>query len=355
MKMPRILPVLLLCLALGACSSSPPEPAPTPEVSPPSDNASGRQLSSAPAESKPEAAPAQVPPESESSLSPDAASSVPETQESDETGRENLIRATLSADSVLSPSPGAYSTGTDVPLVTLSAGHTVSVQATEDPLWYALIPDDPETTPAVSEDGAAGYLYAEVLFPLEEDGAPGTQSLFQRYLQGSFSALKLRFPAGKYWNHMGYDLPYGEESPEIVTDTPCDHSLYGETYCNFYNGKTAGFFQNTTINECLGFASYLSDSLFGTQAQITRCTDLSLLRAGDHIRLREYEHSMTVTSVSEEGITVAEVNRDYGDCLIEWGRFLSFPELSALSWDLEFYTRYPLRPDGSGGFVSWDN
>ncbi len=104
----------------------------------------------------------------------------------------------------------------------------------------------------------------------------------------------------------------------------------------------------------MGFASYLSDSLFGAAAGVHVFSDYTQLRLGDHIRLREYEHSMTVVEKTEEFITVAEVNRSYEDCLISWSRRLTVQELASLSWDIECYSRYPFRPGGDGARVLWE-
>ncbi len=228
-------------------------------------------------------------------------------------------------------------------IIALAAGGQYAAFSTEDPLWYSVTLDD----------GTEGYLYAEVLGDLTGARTSSHYSFAQAYLEEKIADLQISFPEGKYWNHMGQDIPWGDESPWIVTDIPCDHSVYGETYCNFYNGGMEALFPYNNLCECLGFASFLSDQLFGTDAPFHVFNDPEKLRVGDHIRLREYEHSMTVTAISDEGVTVSEVNQDYEDCLISWSRVVSWEDLYGLQWDSEYISRYPLYPADDGGFISW--
>lgn len=273
--------------------------------------------------------------------------------ESREESAPLTIRAAVGTDAALFSAPGGEAEQEDQPAATVSGGQEVQVAPTGSPFWYALIPDDPAQYAAVDETGAVGYLYGENLYRLDEEDRPSASSLFAELLDERLQALQEQYPAGKYWNHMGMDIPYGDETPGIVTDIPCSHSEYGELYCNFYNGGTRSLFPYDTLCECLGFASLLSDRLFGTDAGFYVHNDPSLLRVGDHIRLREYEHSMTVVRITDAGVEVAEVNEDYEDCLIGWGRIVTWDELYGLLWDSEYISRYPLALDGNGGFTAW--
>ena len=73
-------------------------------------------------------------------------------------------------------------------------------------------------------------------------------------------SLRDTFPEGKYWNHMGV-----EDWDELtVTDTPCQHDVYWDTYCNEYTGGIQELFpQFEPMEQCLGFAALLSDLVFG--------------------------------------------------------------------------------------------
>ena len=230
------------------------------------------------------------------------------------------------------------------PIAALPAGQTVEVQKTDSPLWYAVTGLETE-----------GYLYAEGLYRVEEDGNISPKNLFEEYTERKFTYLKERLPEGKYWNHMGMDnISYAQEVTFVTTDIPCVHRSYGELYCNFYNGATKQLFSTNTLCECLGFASLVSDQVFGTNAPLHTFRDSSLLRVGDHIRLNEYEHSMIVEEIHEDYLVVAEVNANYQDCLISWSAQLTWDRLRWLSWDTRFYSRYPLRPDGNGGYAAWE-
>ncbi len=230
------------------------------------------------------------------------------------------------------------------PFSYLEPGILISFSETKDPLWCS----------CTLENGSTGYLYAEALYRIHEDGTASSKNLFQETSERKLAELRERLPEGKYWNHMWQDIPYGEETPFLISDTPCEHSVYGELYCNFYNGKTEELFYNNTLCQCLGFASLLSDQLFGRDASLHVFYDIDLLRVGDHIRLHEYEHSMTVVEKSEDGVTVAEVNENYEDCLISWTRQISYYELEELAWDSEYISRYPFYPDGEDGFIPWE-
>lgn len=163
------------------------------------------------------------------------------------------------------------------------------------------------------------------------------QPITEEEAAATLESLRDTFPDGSYWNHMGLE----EWDEFTVTDIPCDHDLYWDTYCNSYTGGIQELFpQFEPMEQCLGFAALLSDLVFGEDAPVSTFTDYTQLRVGDHIRLELTEHSMTVLTVVEEGITVVECNRDYEHCLISWDRFLSWEELAAYSYEMECITRY---------------
>lgn len=179
-----------------------------------------------------------------------------------------------------------------------------------------------------SSQGAVGLAFScyEEPQPITEEEAAAT-----------LESLRDIFPDGSYWNHMGLE----EWDEFTVTDIPCQHDLYWDAYCNSYTGGIQELFpQFEPMEQCLGFAALLSDLVFGEDAPVSTFTDYTQLRVADHIRLELTEHSMTVLTVVEEGITVVECNRDYEHCLISWDRFLSWEELAAYSYEMECITRY---------------
>lgn len=169
----------------------------------------------------------------------------------------------------------------------------------------------------------------------EDTGEDG--SITEEEAEASLEALREVFPEGWYWNHVGV-----EDWDELtVTETPCQHDLYWDTDCNTYVGATQSLFpQYYPLEQCLGFASLVSDLVFGEDAPLTVFYDYSQLRPGDHIRLELTEHSMIVLTVEEDGITVVECNSDYQHCRISWDRFLSWDDLAAYSYEMECITRY---------------
>ena len=181
---------------------------------------------------------------------------------------------------------------------------------------------------------------------------PEPEDLFDSYfdsytIEEKLAVLRERFPDGMYWNHSGLDI--GElshdEAALVCTDTPCDHSSYGYGSCNIYNGETMYWFGYSYNTQCLGFASLVSDFLFGKDIPINSYTSFDEIRVGDHIRLDLWDHSFIVTEVgiNEEGedyIKVLECNRNYEDCLIEWDRVLTRSDMASYGPYVTYLTRY---------------
>lgn len=318
-----------LCLACFLCACGTEEPSSSFNLLPPAPvvssipESSGEESEESSESSEPESSRTEIIPENKAE--PAAAPMV-------------LIPAQAVSTIPLYDQPGGS------PIGEVAAGQKIEASPTEDPLWYAV---------ADLNKGLSGFLYGEELYREGEDGKASSRTLFQEYAEEKLAALRRQFPEGMYWNHEE-ELPYGQESPLSVTSEPCDHDVYGELYCNFYNGATARLYPDSTICQCLGFASYLSDSLFTEAAPFHVFYDYDRLRVGDHIRLYEYEHSMTVVEKTEDYVTVAEVNQNYLDCRIGWTRQLSRWDLDDLSWDLQYISRYPLCPSEDGGFEAWD-
>lgn len=148
-------------------------------------------------------------------------------------------------------------------------------------------------------------------------------------LEEKLDVLRERFPDGKYWNYIGYDISdmTQEEACMIVTDEPCDHAWNGYEYCHEYDGRTLYEYTYDYNIQCLGFASMISDFLFGKDAEIETFYEFEDLAVGDQVRFLNYEHSMVVIEKGEDYIKVVECNRDYENCEIEWGRELSRDEV----------------------------
>lgn len=135
--------------------------------------------------------------------------------------------------------------------------------------------------------------------------------------------LQKIFPTGKYWNHMGLDQSNPEETNNIfsVTDIPCNHNMNGELYCNAHYGKSDEVYPyEATCSQCRGFASLLSDLVFGKDAPVRYFEDYDELRIGDQARIDEDYHSVFIIDKTDEYVIVAECNNDLNSCQISWGR-----------------------------------
>ena len=148
--------------------------------------------------------------------------------------------------------------------------------------------------------------------------------------------LRQFFPRGKYWNHYGTDIS-GMSRYQIAmctSDRACENFVDCD-YDNWYTGVTGNFFcyegENT---QCLGFAGMISDFLYGEDAGIEVAYDFDEIEVGDHIRLIQYEHSITVIEKGYDYIKVVECNQNYEDCLIEWDRTITRDELLTYVYEI---------------------
>ncbi|MGI6254342.1 MAG: hypothetical protein ACOYJZ_01790 [Acutalibacter sp.] len=192
--------------------------------------------------------------------------------------------------------------------------------------------EDSAGAPSNDDPEAAAVPAAAALTQEEETGSITPEQALE-----ALNDLRDTFPEGMYWNHVGVE----DWDEFTVTNSPCDHDIYWDTYCNGYSGGIQDLFpQFVPMEQCLGFAALLSDLVFGEDAPVSTFTDYTQVRSGDHIRLELSEHSMTVLTVEEDGITVVECNSDYQHCRISWDRFLSWDDLSAYAYEIECITRY---------------
>ncbi len=174
-------------------------------------------------------------------------------------------------------------------------------------------------------------------------------------VSSKIALLRSFFPSGYYWNSHDFEDAVKNESKYQaamhVSSVPC--SNFGNDYwCNAYNGITKKMFTYDGDNiQCLGFASMISDFLWGEEAPIYVSNNIDDIEIGDHIRFINLEHSVTVISKSETSIKVVECNRDYDDCLIEWDREIPISYL--ISQNFEILKRGE-NPDGETFYFDAD-
>jgi len=143
--------------------------------------------------------------------------------------------------------------------------------------------------------------------------------------------LEGQFPSGKYWNHR--ELQDMGDTCFCISDVPCEHSRNGYEFCNQYQGAMRDLFSDFSGIQCFGYASLISDLLFGVDAPISEHQDLERIRVGDHIRFLNAEHSVIVTEIGRDEnnklyVGVTECNADYENCRISWGRRITEDELT---------------------------
>ena len=151
-----------------------------------------------------------------------------------------------------------------------------------------------------------------------------TRQVYKKLMQ-----LKKKFPNGKYWNHVGRKMKEGKDTSNYVTSKPCNHSgslnQYGvKSTCNMHIDKA----NHIRGYQCYGFASLLSDKIFGNKVNKTH-RSFSKARVGDHVRYSAGSsggHSVIIVEKHKNYIIAAECN--YGNtCRIVWGRKISAAEL----------------------------
>lgn len=162
--------------------------------------------------------------------------------------------------------------------------------------------------------------------------------------------LSAYFQHGLYWNCVGTGQPKSKDNLFLLTENPCNHPSRGYSCCNIYTGalcKASSGYSMAT--QCFGYANLLSDLVFGTEAPVYTHGDFDRIRVGDHIRLVLWDHSMVVTEVckDENGKTyfyATDVNADYNNCMIQWGRKFTQSDLRRLGDYIRVQTRYPSEP-----------
>ncbi|MFQ8638876.1 MAG: SH3 domain-containing protein [Acutalibacteraceae bacterium] len=263
-------------------------------------------------------------------------------------------------DSTLLSIRGHAATDTEAPAVgeTLSPVSVLSAPEADAPavgrlaanVYVSLLSDAAEGAYAeISvKDQITGYIDADSIRPVQTETATviARPTLAEKGVKTEAEAreklksLALYFEDGLYWNCAGAPA---DADMFCVTGTPCVHSVEGYASCNTYSGKTDAYFpEYSDGTQCLGYASLLSDLLFGTEAPVTIHYDFDRVRVGDHIRLIDLEHSVLVTETGTQAdgsryVRVTEVNADYESCKIAWGRTITEDELYGTA---EILTRY---------------
>ncbi len=156
-------------------------------------------------------------------------------------------------------------------------------------------------------------------------------------LRDAIERMKVKYPEGSYWNHMG--IAEMTDYSAMVTDIPCDHAANQLEFCNSYIlGNVRGY-------QCDGFARKLSDEIFGKSAMLmTYEYDYDKIKIGDYLRYSTTKdsyisngHSVMVIGKTTDKLIIGEANYG-GNCMIHWGGELEKEFLDGMY--AECFTRY---------------
>ena len=136
------------------------------------------------------------------------------------------------------------------------------------------------------------------------------------------AALKVKFPHGKYWNHVGSSA----DNSDGYTEIPCtEHKTAGISHVYGTGGCTCNHFTGGGIHmmatQCMGFANKLGYDVFGDTGWVRTNNPVlvSDIVVGDIVRIDNDSHSVFVISKVGSMITVGEANYP-NSCRINWDR-----------------------------------
>lgn len=131
--------------------------------------------------------------------------------------------------------------------------------------------------------------------------------------------LRQKYPAGKYWNHVGSST----NNPEGYTSTACtDHYVKradGTRGIGQYDNRYYGALGWAT--QCAGYAQQVASCYAGSDPQTwtkrTGTAAVNDLKTGDVVRYLNDGHSIFITKVEGENVWFSDCN--YGNrCIIRW-------------------------------------
>lgn len=164
--------------------------------------------------------------------------------------------------------------------------------------------------------GLAGFLFMAMPFSSRAAGIDFNTRITE---------LKVKFPDGKYWNHVGST----KDNSDGYTDSPCTlHKASGVSHVYGTGGCTCNHFAgggHVSATQCMGFANKLGYDVFGVTTWTTynspNNTQIANIQVGDIVRI-DGSHSVFVIAKNGNTIMVAEANYPNG-CQIKWGRIIN--------------------------------
>ncbi len=129
---------------------------------------------------------------------------------------------------------------------------------------------------------------------------------------GSITDLRSKFPAGKYWNHVGSS----SNNPDGYTSRACSHHSGG---CEYSGSCGCNAFSSAI--QCMGYAFKCGYDVYGSNPRNwtinSNTSAVDSVKAGDVIRYRNDGHSIFVIGVSGDTIIYTDCNWN-GTCNIRW-------------------------------------
>ena len=133
--------------------------------------------------------------------------------------------------------------------------------------------------------------------------AEGSEASHVYTIEERLALLRVKFPHGKYWNHLHTGT--GKGDPDVATDTPCysrssGYQVVGQYCCNTFDGAM----------QCMGFAYKMFYDLHGVYGSMqTKRYDVENIQVGDYVRLSYDTHSAIVIARDGDALTVVDCNQ----------------------------------------------
>lgn len=175
-------------------------------------------------------------------------------------------------------------------------------------------------------------------------------------------SLKLKFPDGKYWNHIvpaseaGHNCT-NEAYADSYSSTPCAvhgaQASAGQFDCNYFDGGL----------QCCGFAKKIFYDVFGERESsnsLIRHSGSFGISVGDYVHFAGFEHYAIVLTISGSSFTVVECNLDgYGasyNCIISWGNSYRMDQVDYYVHSNNYDTVNNTNPPQPAvSFLPWEN
>ena len=201
-------------------------------------------------------------------------------------------------------------------------------------------------------DGTDDAWDADAFETVGDEAQIATQDLY------TMDDLKILFPHGKYWNHVGSS----QNNPMGWTDSPClNHNSNG------YNSSTCNHPTFGNYYGCWGYADQLGYLYGGSNPETwqknTDPSALDSLKTGDIVRYRNNGHSILVTAVNGDTVTFTDCNwgeqrgsKWVSDCNIRWDVSITKSKLRETFSYVRVCPRNPVYPTGdlcSEAYAGW--